>query len=366
MSASSERKVPSLSSASTTNHSPSSQTALVPISLTSPPMRNEGVLPPSTSCRASIDAVVVLPWVPATAMHRLSDGDGGQGLGPGQHGDPATPGLDRSRGCPRAMAEDAVTTSAAADVGGGVADGHRHPGAGQPLGDRRRLEVAAGHRVTHGVQHGGDGAHARAADPHHVHGRRASARIAERPGGATVAHRRPAGRRPGVGLHHPGAGGGGVRPAQRGGGPLHGRESGRVAEQPVETPGQRPRRRSRRRGAGPTPRPARAPGRWPSGGRPAHRAGAPGPTAPRPRPARPRSSPPPGTPPGRRRRRPGPSAPRREPAPARGPVLLAVAGRLRSRRSSAALLPVPPSDDVVDRQVVPAPSSGRPARPPPR
>ena len=65
------RKVPSLSSASTTIHAPSSQTALVPISLTSPPIRNDGRRPDSTRIRASIEAVVVLPWVPATAMHRL-------------------------------------------------------------------------------------------------------------------------------------------------------------------------------------------------------------------------------------------------------------------------------------------------------
>ena len=65
------RKVPSLSSASTTIHAPVSQAALVPISLTSPPIRNDGRRPASTRIRASIEAVVVLPWVPATAMHRL-------------------------------------------------------------------------------------------------------------------------------------------------------------------------------------------------------------------------------------------------------------------------------------------------------
>ena len=64
------RKVPSLSSASTTIHSPVSHAALVPISLTSPPIRKDGCRPASTRISASMEAVVVLPWVPATAMHR--------------------------------------------------------------------------------------------------------------------------------------------------------------------------------------------------------------------------------------------------------------------------------------------------------
>ena len=60
----------SFSSASTTNHSPESHIAPVPISLTSPPMMNDGLRPASTSARASIELVVVLPCVPATAMVR--------------------------------------------------------------------------------------------------------------------------------------------------------------------------------------------------------------------------------------------------------------------------------------------------------
>jgi len=62
--------VPSLSSASTTNQSPSSHTALVPMSLRSPPMMKLGLSPAATRMRASIDDVVVLPCVPATAMVR--------------------------------------------------------------------------------------------------------------------------------------------------------------------------------------------------------------------------------------------------------------------------------------------------------
>ena len=62
------RKVPSLSSASTTSSSPQSQAAFVPISFTSPPMMKLGCRPASTSTRASIEDVVVLPWVPAIAI----------------------------------------------------------------------------------------------------------------------------------------------------------------------------------------------------------------------------------------------------------------------------------------------------------
>ena len=63
-------KVPKLSSASTTSHSPVSHTALVPTSFTSAPMRNEGRTPASIKMRDSIDAQVVLPFVPATARQR--------------------------------------------------------------------------------------------------------------------------------------------------------------------------------------------------------------------------------------------------------------------------------------------------------
>ena len=50
--------------------------------------------PASTRCRASMDAVVVFPWVPATARQRLSEAMAARTSGPGQHGDPASPGLD--------------------------------------------------------------------------------------------------------------------------------------------------------------------------------------------------------------------------------------------------------------------------------
>ena len=62
--------MPSLSSASTTNHSSPLQCAPVPTSATSPPMTKLGRQPASASINISIDVVVVLPCVPATATER--------------------------------------------------------------------------------------------------------------------------------------------------------------------------------------------------------------------------------------------------------------------------------------------------------
>ena len=44
--------------------------APVPASATSPPTRKLGASPPSARASISIDVVVVLPWVPATATER--------------------------------------------------------------------------------------------------------------------------------------------------------------------------------------------------------------------------------------------------------------------------------------------------------
>ena len=111
MSGTSDRKVPSLSSASTTIHSPLSHTALVPISLTSPPMRNEGRNPASTRIRASIDAVVVFPCVPATAMHRRSAVMAARVCARGSTGTPRRRASITS-GLSSATAEDNVSASA--------------------------------------------------------------------------------------------------------------------------------------------------------------------------------------------------------------------------------------------------------------
>ena len=73
----SSRKLASLSSASATTHSPSPQPALVgspsgPAPGSSPPMKKAGSAPSARSAQTSIAVVVVLPWVPATAIRRFS------------------------------------------------------------------------------------------------------------------------------------------------------------------------------------------------------------------------------------------------------------------------------------------------------
>ena len=82
------------------------------------------------------------------------------------------------------MAVDTVTTSASPTLSAAWPTVARRCRPRQALGHGRRLQVAAGDRVAHGVQHGGDGAHARPADAHHVHGQRAAR---DRPSGPVAA-----------------------------------------------------------------------------------------------------------------------------------------------------------------------------------
>ena len=64
----SNRKVPSLSSASATRISPRPICALPASDRTRPPMTRVGSISASVSTWPIIDVVVVLPWLPATAM----------------------------------------------------------------------------------------------------------------------------------------------------------------------------------------------------------------------------------------------------------------------------------------------------------
>ena len=64
------RKLPSLSSASATSHWPPPSLALAPAASSWPPMTKVGSRPPSLSTAAARLVVVVLPWVPATAIPR--------------------------------------------------------------------------------------------------------------------------------------------------------------------------------------------------------------------------------------------------------------------------------------------------------
>ena len=71
MSRPSARNERSDSSASITAHSPAPHAALVPAARSSPPIRNAGSRPDSSSASAAIEALVVLPCVPPTAIVRF-------------------------------------------------------------------------------------------------------------------------------------------------------------------------------------------------------------------------------------------------------------------------------------------------------
>ena len=72
ISAASCRNERSDSSASTTSQSPVPQPAFVPVVRSSPPMTYDGSQPARISACAAIEAVVVLPCVPAIAIVRRS------------------------------------------------------------------------------------------------------------------------------------------------------------------------------------------------------------------------------------------------------------------------------------------------------
>ncbi len=65
------RKEPSLSSASATITSPSPSRALLPMLASLPPITIVGSSPPWARSVATIDVVVVLPWLPETAMENF-------------------------------------------------------------------------------------------------------------------------------------------------------------------------------------------------------------------------------------------------------------------------------------------------------
>ncbi len=162
--------MPSLSSASTTNQSPVSQTALVPISLTSPPMRKRRVAsrprPGSgrastrwSSCRGSRTPR-------CTGAGRRWRPGSRPGRGPGGRGAAAS----TTSGLSAATAEETVTSSRGAEVGRRVPDGHPDPRRLEAIGDRRGPQIAPRHRMTHGMEDGGDRAHPRTADADDVDG----------------------------------------------------------------------------------------------------------------------------------------------------------------------------------------------------
>ena len=159
----SSRWVPSLSSASTTSHSPSVHCAPVPMSVTSPPMMNDGRRPAPARISINIEVVVVLPCVPATPSDlawaqiddsipaRCQDGD----ARPRRFVELDVPCRNRGR------RGHGVATG---DVPAIVTDVHVDARSAHPLENRPIAEVAAADLVPHLGQDDRDRAHARPAD----------------------------------------------------------------------------------------------------------------------------------------------------------------------------------------------------------
>ena len=136
-------RLPSLSSASATSHSPCPTPALEPMSLSSPPTRNVGSRPHWRSTWEIIDEVVVLPWVPATAMPRRMRHDAGEHLGAPQHGQSGG-ARGAQLGVARGDGRGDHDQGGVAEVGGVVADGDGDAGLVEVARVAGRLEVRAG------------------------------------------------------------------------------------------------------------------------------------------------------------------------------------------------------------------------------
>ncbi len=161
------RNEPSLSSASATRKSPRPSLALVPRAFRRPPMTMVGSSPPRARTVATMEVVVVFPWVPATATPyfiRISSASisarwitGIEALAGGR--DLHVVVRDRGGAHHHVRRPDVLRA---------VADGHREPERAQPPRRLRRPAVRAGDHVAEIVQDLGDAAHPDAADAHEV------------------------------------------------------------------------------------------------------------------------------------------------------------------------------------------------------
>ena len=209
------------------------QWAPVPASATSPPTMKLGARPASARISMSIDVVVVLPCVPATATDRARAQIA------------ASISARRSVGmpCSRAARSSMFVTGiggrgghrvASGDCVGVMTDRHGDAGRPDPVEDRLLAYVAAGHGVAHLGKHDGDRRHPRPADPDDVQapgstevegclqlGRRHGDNGDTRLGGRTAA--RPATRHPVDDLDE------GAAPVQFAGSPSVGHRGRRVA-----------------------------------------------------------------------------------------------------------------------------------------
>ena len=176
---------PSDSSASHTTNSPSPWRALEPRSFSSPPTRKVGSRPASTSTRLIMEVVVVLPWVPQTAIPR-----------------PAS--MSQARACARlttriplrraswsstlceGMAEEMTTTSGWSRLPALWPMLTGTPAFSREFDVPRGLEVGAGDLIAPLVQDQRDAAHARAADADEVEAAQPLGRSADRPDRSAV------------------------------------------------------------------------------------------------------------------------------------------------------------------------------------
>ena len=162
------RKERSDSSASATMKSPLPSRAPEPRTPSRPPTTTVGSRPPRSSTSATIEVVVVLPWLPAMATPYLRRISSASISARGMTGMPRRRASSTS-GLSRRTAVEVTTTCASPHVLGGVAVGDARAERGEAVGHRRALEVGAGDRVAEVQQHLGDAAHAGAADADEVH-----------------------------------------------------------------------------------------------------------------------------------------------------------------------------------------------------
>ncbi len=161
------RNDPSLSSASATRKSPWPSLALVPRAFRRPPMTMVGSSPPRARTLATMEVVVVFPWVPATATPYFIRMSSASISRPLDHGDEALPGrhqLHIVRGH-RRRADHHVGL---AHVLGRVADGHPDPQRHETPRVLGLPAVGATDRIAQVVQDLGDAAHPDAADAHEM------------------------------------------------------------------------------------------------------------------------------------------------------------------------------------------------------
>ena len=150
--------------------------------------RSSARSPASARISISIDVVVVLPCVPATAERSGLGADRRQHPGPAQRRDAESCAPRRARCCVAGIAVDAVTASQPCTTRRSWPTCTSTPAARSAVEHRLRRGGRCRHVVAHLGQRDGDGAHARAADADDVQPPRARTGRAARRTRAATAH----------------------------------------------------------------------------------------------------------------------------------------------------------------------------------